>query len=261
MAERHIDLRDISFKSFPTDTPSFDLIGQDLLDEAYEVGIRAYTDEMPSSRSESDIDHLMGGIGNFRDKLRHPASDILKGHIAPNQDFSAPVLTIGFEDFGKPTQAVRVFASSANNTSGNSERVRDLKRYSAIFNSRVLRSVVVDPDFQHRGLGTVASVLAFTKANFLQPGSGYTWPQEGIAGTRLLQSLGLSEIPADAARKHIYGTAEQVLQTRYETLRARGVLQHVLRGCNPETAAAINELVKKDSMRRIKRRIITPSLR
>lgn len=197
-----INLDDISFRTYDTDSAYFSKLNERFLDGCYEVGTVAFQDAMPH-RSAEEIGKVMGDRLTYLARLADPSLKVREGLANPDQSFADPTLSVAIHKFGSTGQKVVGYAFSADNTSGSSETVRQAKMLSEFKKYRCLSTIVVDPNFQRRGIGVTLTMAAMAQANWLQPASAYTWPEETTAGTGLLTAVGFNktgEQPVDVFR-------------------------------------------------------------
>jgi GNAT superfamily N-acetyltransferase len=184
-----------------------------------DIAAEAFTHSLPY-RTQQEIEYLV----NSSDPNAYYASHIDPRSEAgrrfnPYQSYSKLRVARAFVD-GKLVG----WGYAADNTSGSSEFIREIKRISVVKNYLWLRELVVKPEFMRQGIAKEIGRELLTDANERQPVTCYMWPDEDPAFmSEVASRLGFE--PTGERQVNLFGpNSEPVRQVRMQAPSAGSVL-------------------------------------
>lgn len=240
MADVQPNFENITFKTYAADGAYFGQLRPSFVDELYEVGTTAFENEV-SDRPRIQIAHMMGSRDEFYDRLTNPGAAMEAGKLNAGQAFARPTVSVAFADFDKDTAKIVGYATSADNVSGRNKLERRAKQIMGTKNYRWLKTVVVLTEYQGQQIGTGLSVAALASATKRQPASAYTWPSEGVAGTKLVERLGMQKTGSQEV--DVFGSPNgPTSQHRYAAPNAQDLLEKLVKRQAPTFALRLGRL-------------------
>lgn len=195
---------------------------------AREVIIEAFSEAMPSVDREA-AEEFVGPLWEFERVHRDPNILTQEGRVNPQQ-FSMPTMAVALH-VPKACEMPRVVgaALSANATSGSTPEQRAKKAHLPVYRYRWLEKVGVLPEYQGRGIGSVMTMMSLRSSRHLQPASAYTWPDETDAGSRLLESIGMTRQTGSTQVSPFGPDHGEVTQVWYRARSARAIAKRIMR--------------------------------
>jgi GNAT superfamily N-acetyltransferase len=151
-----------------------------------------FSAELNATRTQEEIDHLVrwGSHNRYVSSHVDPNSEVGKS-LNPNQEFFSPRIAIATAVATKGSEIIG-FGYASDNVSGETERIRTIKRFMTSKRYLWFREIAVKPDYQRRKIGAQIVGALLREVDIRQPVTAYIWPDEISFLEPTLSSLSFS---------------------------------------------------------------------